>query len=63
MGCTIETLSLACATLSLILFGFYGVAAKQEEAQLLTSAAAAAYRDYRAKVGLFWPRRYSGQSQ
>lgn len=61
MGCAIETLSLACAALSLLLFGFYVGAARQEENGFLTSAAATAYREYQAKVGLFWPKVNWGQ--
>jgi protein-S-isoprenylcysteine O-methyltransferase Ste14 len=56
IGCAIETLSFACAPLSVLLFGFYVSAARQEEDRFLTSAAATAYREYKAKVGLFWPK-------
>ncbi len=63
IGCAIETLSAACVTLSLVLFGFYVSAAKQEENRFLTSTAATAYRQYQAKVALFWPKKNRGQLQ
>jgi protein-S-isoprenylcysteine O-methyltransferase Ste14 len=63
LGCTIETLSLACAVLALVLCGFYVGAARKEEARFLRSPAAEAYRDYQAKAGLFWPRLHLGRSQ